>query len=48
MWLPNFTMAVMGVYFLLQTTKERTLKIERFLQRIVQLISRLRHFKHID
>ena len=48
MWLPNFTMAVMGVYFLLQTTKERTLKIERFLQRIVQLTSRLRHFKHID
>ena len=48
MWLPNLTMAVMGVYFLLQTTKERTLKIERFLQRIVQLISRLRHFKHID
>jgi lipopolysaccharide export system permease protein len=47
MWLPNLTMAVMGVYSLLQTTKERTLKIERLLQRIVQLFSRLRHFKHV-
>jgi len=47
MWLPNLTMAGMGVYFLFQTTKERTLKIERLLQRIVKLFSRLRHFKHV-
>ena len=46
MWLPNLTMAGMGVYFLFQTTKERTLKIEPLLQRIAQLFSRLRHFKH--
>ena len=45
MWLPNFTMAVIGVYFLLQTTKEKTLKIEHLLQRIAQFFSRLRHFK---
>jgi lipopolysaccharide export system permease protein len=45
MWLPNLTMAGIGVYFLIQTTKERTLKIERLLQRIVQFFSRLRHFK---
>ena len=45
MWLPNLTMAAIGMYFLFQTTKERTLKIERLLQRIVQLFSRLRHFK---
>jgi lipopolysaccharide export system permease protein len=46
MWLPNLTMAGMGVYFLFQTMKERTLKIEPLLQRIAQLFSRLRHFKH--
>ena len=47
MWLPNLTMAGFGVYFLFQTTKERTLKIELPLQRIMQLFSRLRHFKRI-
>jgi lipopolysaccharide export system permease protein len=47
MWLPNLTMATIGMYFLFQTRKERTLKIERLLQRIVQLFSRLRHFKHV-
>ncbi len=45
MWLPNLTMAVIGVYFFFQTTKERTLKIESLLQRIVQLFSRLLHPK---
>ena len=47
MWLPNLAMAGIGLYFLFQTTKEKSLRIERLLQRIVQLISRLRHFKHI-
>ena len=47
MWLPNLTMAGIGVYFLFQATKERTLKIELLLQRIMQLFSRLRHFKRI-
>ena len=46
MWLPNLTMAGIGVYFLFQATKERTLKVERLLQRIGLLFSRLRHFKH--
>ena len=41
MWMPNVTMAVICVYFLFQATKERTLKIELFLQRLVQLIYRL-------
>ena len=45
MWLPNLTMAVLGVYFILQVTKEKTLKIEHLLQHMVQLISRIRHFK---
>lgn len=45
MWLPNFTMAAIAVHFLFQTTKERTLQIDRLMQRIVQLFSRLRHFK---
>jgi lipopolysaccharide export system permease protein len=47
MWLPNFTMAGIGVYFFFQTTKEKTLKIERLLQRIVNFFSRLRHLKQI-
>jgi lipopolysaccharide export system permease protein len=45
MWLPNLTMAGIGLYFFFQTTKEKTSKIERHLQRIVQLFSRLRHLK---
>jgi len=45
MWLPNFTLAAIAVHFLFQTTKERTLQIDRLMQRIVQLFSRLRHFK---
>jgi lipopolysaccharide export system permease protein len=48
MWLPNLTMAVLGVYFLVQATREKTLKIEYFFQRMVQLLSRLRHFKRIN
>jgi lipopolysaccharide export system permease protein len=45
MWLPNLTMASIGMYFLFQTTKERTLKIERLVQHILKFFSRLRHFK---
>jgi hypothetical protein len=41
------TMATLGVYFLVQATREKTLKIEYFFQRMVQLFSRLRHFKRI-
>jgi lipopolysaccharide export system permease protein len=45
MWLPNLTMAGIGLYFLYQTAKERTLKIERLVQRIVRFFSRLLPFK---
>ena len=48
MWLPNLTMACIGMYFLLQTTKEKALKIELILQYILKLFSRLRHLKHIQ
>ncbi len=48
MWLPNLTMATLGVYFLVQATREKTLKIEYFFQQVVQLFSRLRHFKRIQ
>jgi lipopolysaccharide export system permease protein len=48
MWLPNLTMASIGMYFLFQTTKERTLKIERILQHILKFFSRLRFFRHIQ
>ncbi|MGD1974655.1 MAG: LPS export ABC transporter permease LptF [Desulfobacterales bacterium] len=47
MWLPNLAMATLGVYFLVQATREKTLKIEYFFQHMVQLFSRLRHFKRI-
>ena len=46
MWVPNFVMAGIGFYFLLQTGKERSLKIDLFVQRIhQQLFSRFRRFK---
>jgi lipopolysaccharide export system permease protein len=48
MWLPNLTMASIGMYFLFQTTKERTLKIERILQHILKFFYRLRFFRHIQ
>jgi lipopolysaccharide export system permease protein len=47
MWLPNLTMACCGMYFLTQTTKEKTLKIELILQYVLNLFSRLRHHKRI-
>jgi len=41
------TMAVLGVDLLLQATKEKTLKIEQLLQRMVQVFSKLRHIKRV-
>ncbi len=45
MWLPNLVMAGIGLYFLYQTAKERTVKIELIAQRIIQLFARLSLFK---
>ena len=47
MWLPNLTMACFGMYFLIQSTKEKTLKIELILQYILKLFSKLRHRNHV-
>ena len=45
MWLPNLIMAGMGLYFLYQTAKERTIKMELIAQRIIQFFARLSLFK---
>lgn len=45
MWLPNFIMTAIGLYFLFHTAKERTLKIELLAQRIQQFFSKLNRFK---
>jgi lipopolysaccharide export system permease protein len=46
MWLPNLVMAGMGFYFLIQTARERTLKIELLSQRIQRFFSRFNRFKN--
>jgi lipopolysaccharide export system permease protein len=40
MWLPNLVMASIGLYYILQAAKERRLKIDLFIQRIYQSLSR--------
>jgi lipopolysaccharide export system permease protein len=46
MWLPNFVMTGIGLYFLWQTGRERSLKLYLFAQRIQQLLTRFRRGKH--
>jgi lipopolysaccharide export system permease protein len=46
MWLPNVVMAGMGLYFLIQTARERTLKIGLLSQRIQQFFSKFNRFKN--
>ena len=45
MWLPNFVMTGIGLYFLMQTGKERSLKLYLLAQRIQQLLTRFRRGK---
>ncbi|MGB5746036.1 MAG: LPS export ABC transporter permease LptF [Desulfobacterales bacterium] len=45
MWLPNFVMACIGLYFLRQTGKERPLKLYLFAQRLQNFLSRFRRGK---
>jgi len=45
MWVPNFVMACIGLYFLRQTGKERSLKLYLFAQRIQLLLAKLRRGK---
>jgi len=42
MWVPNLVMAGIGLYFLRQTGKERSLKLYLLAQRVQQLLTRLR------
>jgi len=46
MWVPNFVMVCIGLYFLRQTGKERSLKLYLFAQRIQLLFARFRRNKH--
>jgi lipopolysaccharide export system permease protein len=46
MWLPNFATACLGLYFILQTGRERRLKIDIFYQRVQQFLSRFNRFKY--
>jgi lipopolysaccharide export system permease protein len=41
MWVPNFVMGSIGVFFLIQTGRERTLKIASILRRARQLFARI-------
>ena len=45
MWLPNFVIAGIGLYFLRQTGRERSLKLFLFAQRVQQLLARFRRGK---
>jgi lipopolysaccharide export system permease protein len=40
MWLPNLVMASIGLYYIRQAAKERSLKIDLFVQRVYQSLSR--------
>ena len=40
MWLPNFVMAGLGLFFLFQTARERNLMIELLVQRIQKFFAR--------
>ncbi len=44
MWLPNFAMAAVGLYFLLQAARERTLVTEIIVQLLVRVFSMIKHF----
>jgi lipopolysaccharide export system permease protein len=45
MWVPNFVIAGIGLYFLRQTGKERSLKLYLLAQRVQQLLTRFRRGK---
>jgi len=45
MWLPNFVMIGIGLYFLIQTGREKSLKVYLLAQRIQQFLARFRRDK---
>ena len=45
MWLPNFVMTGIGLYFLIQTGREKSLKVYLLAQRIQQFLARFRRDK---
>ena len=48
MWVPNFVMTGLGLYFLRQTGKERSLKFYLLAHRIQKLLTRFRRSKRIS
>jgi lipopolysaccharide export system permease protein len=45
MWLPNFVMTGIGLFFLFQTARDRTLKIDLLAKRIQFILDRIRRLK---
>jgi len=45
MWVPNAVMAVLGLYFLFQTARERNLMIELLVQRIQKFFTRFSRYE---
>lgn len=48
MWVPNLIMAVIGLIFLFQTGREKSLKLDRIAQFIQQLFNRFRRGKSVS
>ncbi len=46
MWLPNFLMSSIGLFFIIQTGRERSLKIELIARRVQRLFARFTQSKH--
>jgi lipopolysaccharide export system permease protein len=45
MWVPNFVMGSIGLFLLIQTGRERKLKIASFVQRVWQFVAMIVHYK---
>jgi lipopolysaccharide export system permease protein len=45
MWLPNFVMTVIGLFFLFQTARDRSLKLDLLAKRIQLILDRFRRVK---
>jgi lipopolysaccharide export system permease protein len=45
MWVPNFVMGSIGLFLLIQTGRERKLKIASLVQRVRQLVAMIVHYK---
>ena len=48
MWVPNVVMAAIGLFFLFQTGRERSLKLDRLANGLVLFFNRFRRRKHLS